>query len=222
MRIRLIAGLLSLIGTLACGARFDVQLPPRVTPVDARSGAVAAGVQVIIDTNEWRGQVLREVVPIQVSIENESGRLLQVCYQEFALITSSGQHLPALPLFDLTEKVSALPRSYRFPWNGFYVAPHMGRYFRGFWSGRWTFAHDPGPYETRYRRLRDLVEPSADMAASALPEGVLESGGRITGFLYFPALDAPQATFAMQLVDAESRSPLAGVRIPVLARLNEV
>jgi hypothetical protein len=48
-----------------------------------------------------------------------------------------------------------------------------------------------------------------------LPEGVLDNGGRITGFLYFGGLDHPQSvSFTADLVDASTGAHFGRIVIP--------
>jgi hypothetical protein len=57
------------------------------------------------------------------------------------------------------------------------------------------------------------------MVQRALPEGVLEAGGRASGFVYFEPLDrdARTLTLAVQIVDAASGAVLGTAQIPFVA-----
>jgi hypothetical protein len=60
--------------------------------------------------------------------------------------------------------------------------------------------------------------PTADMIHKALPEGVLEPGGKVTGFLYFEDVKTDKndkATFTTDLVNAATGEPVASIRIPI-------
>jgi hypothetical protein len=58
------------------------------------------------------------------------------------------------------------------------------------------------------------------MLEQALPEGVVESDGSVSGFLYFPAVGKreEQVTFEMKLVDAKTAETFGTARIPFLVK----
>jgi hypothetical protein len=56
------------------------------------------------------------------------------------------------------------------------------------------------------------------MLQRALPEGVVEPGGRVGGFLYFQRLEGPGPfTFSVDLVDAKTGERLGVITIPFVA-----
>jgi hypothetical protein len=184
---------------------------------DGRGAAVVhAGVRVSAAAGAWRGAPLAgRLWPVRITIDNESERPLRVGYRDFTLITEDGHRLPALPAFDLAGKDARIPKRYAYPWSGFHLAPHLFTFYRGFWTGAWPFAHDERAYESRYRTLRAEMAPSVEMQRHALPEGVLEPGGYITGTLYF-SLPAPATTLTATLVDAASQESFGTVEVPVV------
>jgi hypothetical protein len=53
------------------------------------------------------------------------------------------------------------------------------------------------------------------MIVKALPEGVLEPGGRVTGFVYFEEVeDVPRVRFVAQLVNASTGARFGTLTIP--------
>ena len=62
--------------------------------------------------------------------------------------------------------------------------------------------------------------PTQDMLVRAIPEGVLQPGGTVDGFLYFETVPkgVESVTFTYQLHDANSRESLGTVQIPFAAR----
>jgi hypothetical protein len=56
------------------------------------------------------------------------------------------------------------------------------------------------------------------MLNQALPEGVLQPGGHVSGFLYFHKLKESQGRviFAQDVIEAETRERLATLRIPLM------
>lgn len=55
------------------------------------------------------------------------------------------------------------------------------------------------------------------MISKAIPEGVLEGGGRISGFLYFAQIEpvSTPVTFVVQLVDANTGEQFGTLEIPL-------
>lgn len=142
-----------------------------------------------------------------------------------------GGETPATPAFAEVEETSppeSPPSSQlsssqlivrpRLAVNGFYVAPWYHPYYPGFsiWPG-W-FPYDPFYYNYYYGWWREPL-PSRDMLERALPEGVLQDGGRITGFLYFNDVEREGAVnFQADVIDAESNEKLGTVTIPFVVR----
>lgn len=73
-------------------------------------------------------------------------------------------------------------------------------------------------YNTYYARWRKPL-PTQEMVARALPEGVLQPGGKASGFLYFERVDEDLGLvhFRGRLVNAGDGSQLGVVEIPLLA-----
>jgi hypothetical protein len=62
--------------------------------------------------------------------------------------------------------------------------------------------------------------PTRDVLRLSVPEGVLEEGGSVTGFLYFENLSARerQTTFQVRLVDAKTGEAFGSLAIPFQVR----
>jgi hypothetical protein len=199
-------------GSAACAALLDHR---RTTAVVGRgvAAATAAGVRVTTDTDEWRGTALAPtLVPLQVTIENNSDQPLRIRHREIWLAGAGGARAAALPTVNLADKNPPVPSRYPYAWFGFHLAPQFALFYRGFWTGAWTFEHDAETYQVRYRELMALMRPTPDMARHALPEGVLESGGYITGMLFFRR-PAHAGTLVVDLVDAASANRFGTVEV---------
>jgi hypothetical protein len=168
-----------------------------------------AGVQVSITADRWTGRPaeLTQVIPLLVSIENNSSTPLRLRYEQFGLRTPAGKWLPALPPFEIEgEEAVPLNGPYPYPVSGFYIAPYLGRYYPFFTPFAGPFYYDPLYYSSFYPSFASVSLPTGDMVQKALPEGVLEPGGRITGFVYFETgnFDPDRGTFAADLIDAKT------------------
>jgi len=224
--MRLLLLVAAALAAVSCAGRTEL------TPVAqaGRTGpntAVAsdAGVTVTVKTEAWTGTPpqLTQVIPLQTTIDNASGRQLRLRYREFALMTDTDESaMAALPPFDIrgTESVpigtAGTPLVvYPYPYYGFMVAPYLHRYYPMFLPYDGAFAYDPLFYSTYYPQFVRVNLPTGDVVQKALPEGVLEPGGRITGFLYFENLhDAQTAHFTADFVDASSGARFGRIDIP--------
>jgi hypothetical protein len=194
---------------------------------EERGTETIAGITVTAEADAWRGVPadLTRVIPLLVTIENNGARPLRLRYTEFALVDET-KHSSALPPFRIegTETVgtSAAFGEYPYPWSGFYVAPYLSRYYPGLTPFAGPFVYDPFFYTSYYPRFVQLQLPTGDMVQKALPEGVLEPGGRMSGFLYFEDVDIGDVNgdddmgrFLMDLVDASTTRALGTIAIPL-------
>lgn len=187
-----------------------------------------AGVRIVVQPDAWRGtpeHLDRELTPMKVTIDNGSDRPLRICYEDFILETGDKLQLLPLPPLDIRGQVTErsdtpiyLP-SYaivpRFIHRVFRVAPWYAPYYPSLsrWNNTWAINH--AYYDIYYPRW--TVElPTADMVARAMPEGVIEPGGRLSGFLYFPTLDddPERVTFKANLSSAREDVLFATLRVP--------
>lgn len=196
----------------------------RIIP-EAEHADGVAGVRVIVREHAWPGRasVTRAVTPVQVTIKNGGGMPLRIQYREFALVDGPGTTYAALPPFPLV----GVPRQPLSTWieraapgfsaTGFEIAHFYAPLYPRFPSA------DPVGYEPLYYNYyayweeRDDALPSAGMLARALLEGVLNPGGRISGFLYFEkvAADDGPVLFRMDLVDPRDGRQLGVAEIPL-------
>lgn len=206
---------------LAAGcARALVPAPGAMLVEGIRRGATAeeAGVRVTVRSQAWRGHPpdLRGVVtPLLVTIDNGGQRPLLVRYQQFTLEAPDGRTFVALPPFDIAGTVSEPVGYAAVPLDRFWVAPHLRWYYP--WAPVFDgpFFHDTW-YYSRYRPVfHRIALPTGDMVQKALPEGVVDPGGRVSGFLYHEDVRGVDgADFVARLVDAGTGEPLGTVRIP--------
>jgi hypothetical protein len=195
-------------------------------PEEVGKQATTVGITVTVKADAWSGQPveLTEVIPLLVTIENNSRVPIRLRYAEFTL-AGNGERAPALPPFEITGTetevvgtAGVLNGPYPFPLTGFYVAPHSSRFYPRLRVFAGPFAYDPLFYSTYYPAFRRLRLPTGDMVQKALPEGVLEAGGKVTGFLYFEDIDVgadDTATFTTDLVNASTGQTVGAIRIPL-------
>ena len=207
---------------VGCAARGQLEPAPEALPAPPGPGkgavGVAEGVSMEIRSDAWAGfpRRLTEVTPILVTIENAGTQPLRIRYSDFTLVAASGKRYAAIPPFhiDETEVEPIRPADFA----GFYVAPYHSRYFPRLRPYSGYFPFDPFYYDTYYPRFVRIPLPTGDMVQKALPEGVLEPGGRITGFLYFENVDKDEGrvNFRADLVNVETGERFGTVDIPLV------
>ncbi|MGM0575369.1 MAG: hypothetical protein ACQEXJ_06535 [Myxococcota bacterium] len=206
----------------ACASRPELKPAPGAEELASGPGsgarASAAGVTVEARAGAWSGfpETLDEVTPLLLAVANDGDVPVRVRYAEIGLATQDGVRLAALPPLALDEEQVEPVESVPYSWSGFYVAPYGAHYYpeHEAWAG--GFLVDRVYYDTHYPALRRVDLPTPDMIRRALPEGVVEPGGRVMGFVYFQELPegAEQATLTMDVVHAATGRTIDTVRIP--------
>lgn len=191
----------------------------------SRAADVSENVRLEARVRSWRWapRKLDEfVTPVFVVIQNQSDRTIRVRLSNLQLQGVGGISMAALPPFEVEGEIVRRVKRYAYGSKGFFVAPHLHSSYPGFqvWSG--AFAFNPFYYRT-YQPVYSTYEvalPTRDMLVRALPEGSLEPGGRIAGFVYFErSLESLEDSvhdlhMVFDLVDAETGGEFGLVEIP--------
>lgn len=171
------------------------------------------GVRVTVQADAWQGarSVLGHVQPMRVTIDNHSRSTIRVRYGDFALVSTNGRRYAALPPFRVEGELLSPMLSVGFSpfsapgfaYRRFYVAPYFAPLYPGIPVYRRSYVFfDPGYYAIWHADFARSIRPSVEVLALALPEGVLEPDGQVSGFLYFRTLDpdAGAAVFRASIV----------------------
>ncbi len=223
-----------MLALVIAGCIPETQLQPRP---DARSlagdpsaaVAEAQGVRLVADGASWKGHpsnLERRLTPVELRVENHSGRRLNIRYTFFDLLGESRFQYAALSPLRMDEANDARPScvaSYR---PGYWrLGVSWG--YQSAWrpSAPWRRAWWPSPFydpfydpyygPPPYVRCEEPL-PTQDMLDRALPEGTLENGGTISGFLYFQGVGERERQVVLQarLVDATTDEPFGQLTIP--------
>jgi len=228
MHYRSVSSALAAVSLVACsGNPPDLAPAPGAMPAPAGpgSGATATVEDVTVEARAgaWNGtpkNLEAESIPLLVEITNNSDRPLRLRYNEMQLVAPNGQTFNAIPPFrvegDVAENVDV-----RFRGSGFLVAPYLSRYYPIYDPFTGAFFFDRVYYDRFVPASINVELPTADMIAMALPEGVLEPGGSISGFLYFEDvedLNIPSVDFTLALVDAKTEDRIGTVQIPFIVQ----
>lgn len=211
------------------GCAGGPQLAPAPTvaevPGPGQGGVVTqSGVVLTARADAWEGypeNLENEVTPIYVRIQNETGEPLRIRYAEFRIVSDAGETYAALPPFRIEGEVVSAIDSVG-PYSGFYVAPYASPWYPGLTPYDGPFAYDAGYYDSYYPYYDTYVEvdlPTRDMRAAALPEGVLDPGAVVDGFLYFQEVpeDVDRVRLEFTAVSAANNRVLGEVVMPFVS-----
>lgn len=182
----------------------------------------AAAVQILAKGDDWEGDrdVLQRITPVYLSVHNRGKWPVQLQYSRMSLLDGGGQTYAAVPPFKLEVTTGALASGEqqrvkpRVQYERFAVAPFYGSVYAAppANASRWE---SPATYESRYRYWETEAEPpDREMLEWALPEGVVEPGGKVSGYVYFQRVpaDAARVTLRVELIDARSGARLGVAR----------
>jgi hypothetical protein len=196
--------------------------------------AEVGGVRVLATGDAWerqRRQISDRVVPIEIRIENHSGRSLRISHENFSLDGNTGASYPAIAGQESARigenRYRNLLSSARYQPMSVYVPVSSecdqqdlvkGPYLAYSYTGPSPGIGGLQPYS---REAYDSVCPAQaitpEMLAKALPEGPLPDGASTSGFVYFQGLGKRESTVRLNvnLVDSGNRQPLAKASIPL-------
>jgi hypothetical protein len=207
MTMRLMAALLSVFAFEAC-AHEKVLEPAAGAPLAADRQGVAetavSGVTVEVAADSWKGDpedLGSLFTPVQVTLRNDSGKALRVSYRDFKLSGASGSQYAAIAPAEARGSLDVATRS---PYPSSELDPLLME----------PVAVEPSD-DAYYTRSSEQL-PTQDMLSQALPEGLVQDGDRVTGFVYFPSVVGrePAVQFDMTLADATDDEAFGRVEVP--------
>jgi hypothetical protein len=210
---------------LASGAGCGHVLRPAPTAQVVAGAPTAAfsvveGVRCAADVAAWEGkpdELPAGVVPVKVWIHNESGHAIRLLTEDFVLVGKSGRSYRPIPVVPLVDGEGPTPGHILPIYSSvkFYVAPRLHGIYTTLEPWRAPLQRDEQLYDRQFRRWGKRP-PTLDTVRMALPEGVLEDGGVISGFLYFenPERDERRITFEADFGRDDGLGTVAAVEIP--------
>jgi hypothetical protein len=213
----------------ACAHDEGLVPAPQASVVPGQPGVAydqEAGVSIWVDGDAWQGNpgnLEQLVTPIRITVHNRGHSPVRMMYRNFTLAFPWGVRVNPLPPFSLRAAAPAQAPAVRLPafaFHRFYIAPRYRWYYPGVPAWHRHLPHDPFFYDTYFGRWRQPL-PTEDMLRSALPAGVIEPGGSVSGFLYFP--DVPsgawgQFTLMAELTHERDGQSVASLDVPLLHR----
>jgi hypothetical protein len=187
----------------------------------------AAGVKITVQAAGWPGDAeIEEILqPVRVILENRSGRPILITYENFAMLGPRGRSFAALPPFKISgsAEMPALEGGYSpvteptFTHRGFELSPMYSPLYPEVTLAPNLITGNPFYYEHYHQRLVEVDLPTPAMLRNALPEGALQDGGKLDGYLYFekvPPEDVSKVTFRAELVDVADGEVIGTLAIP--------
>ncbi|HEY7373186.1 MAG TPA: hypothetical protein VIF57_13570 [Polyangia bacterium] len=215
-------GALLLLTTAAAGCGHGVMRPgPQARVVSGEPLAaysIVEGVRCSADVGAWRSKVDElpgDVVPVKVWIKNQSGHPIQLLAQDFEMLGKNGHSYRPIPVVALAGEGSA-PRDIEpmYASSKFYVAPRLHGVYSSLEPWRAPLQRDEQLYDRQFKRW-GKSRPTLQMIRMALPEGVLDDGGMISGFLYFESpLAESKVTFQADFGRDDGSGTVAAIEIP--------
>lgn len=214
----------------ACGPKNALEPAKSAQTVKGMEDAArtkAEGLQLTAQVDAWPGydEVRSQVTPVRVILENRSGQPVVVKYKNFALKAESGETFAALPPFQIEGEIAVAAGSYGRQaiaplWSarGYEVAAPYGYvYGASVPVSSAPFVYDYDYYDAYYPTWVELDLPTMDMVARAIPEGTLQPGGTLDGFLYFQRVEAGEAErvqLSARLVRPEDEHVVTTLQVP--------
>lgn len=224
-------GLMALASAAATGCAMRTDLTPAAkTLPGAPETAVSSidGISMKVESDSWTGreEVAAHVTPVKVRIENDSSSDVRMDYGDFALVAPNGKRYAALPPYGVEGTVAepVLTSSYTpltrpgFHYENFFVAPYYAPVYPGMipYAGVHHYWYDPTYYAHYYDYWAHIPLPTPAMLQQALPPGVIEPDGEVSGFLYFErvGMGIERVHLRADLVDADDGRRMGEIRIP--------
>lgn len=216
--------------TLAACAHSERELAPAAMAHAAGHVPNAAldedqDVKLIAQAHDWPSGVERDgighLIPFKIWLYNGSPRALQVRLGSFVLSTADNSDYRAVPLLPgpATREVIRGPE---FEQTAFEVAPYFADAYPGLpaYSGRFAYQ---SLYYSRYYDAKAADAVSDGMLRQILPEGVLEPGGRLVGYVVFQRpsetdLQEGNVRFRLELAERGAAPAYARLSIPFADR----
>ncbi len=222
---------LTFAAALACCRTGELKPAPRAP--GNLAAAARAGVAVLAEPPKEEVAGAKKVTALRIAIDNRSNNALRLSFNEIALVGKQGEVYAALPPFrmvgtagDLNAEAGYAPiLEPGFYHQGFRVAAAYVSIYPTLPAFRGAFFGDPMYYDNYWAVLSEAAPPTTKMLLLALPEGVLEAGGRVSGIVYFEKVraDADRVELRARLVDADTGRIVGIVSLPfvVHSRLAE-
>jgi hypothetical protein len=219
-RVRLLALPCLALVCAGCGHAKLVPAPSAKLVPDASDGATvsaAGGVRCFAEVDAWpdRPELPGFVTPVKIRVVNMSGKAIRLLFEGFVLTGKGGREYHPIPVVPIDPVASSAQVSPAYDsWN-FFVAPLIQGSYPTLQPWPRPLIRDQSFYERQYRRW-GRKRPPMEVIRMALPEGVLQDGGVVTGFLFFesPLRREKRVVFEAEFVESDEPETVASIKIP--------
>jgi hypothetical protein len=207
---------------ISCGHGRLVPAPTAQLAAEAAPVGTDAGVRLVANLDDWRGLADRlpdELTPIKIRIVNRGDEPVSILYQALTLRGHKGRvyhAVPAIPLDHARLLERTGPIRPVFAASSFDVAARYRDAYPDLRVWPRHLKRDDSYYERAYERWSGHP-PGRELCRMALPEGVLEPGGEITGYVYFENPTSSESALALtaHLASGRDDRPVASIKIPL-------
>lgn len=214
----------SAFGLSACAGQLHPAPGATLAPHGGATSS-AAGVNIVTMTPNFPGIVDIEsaVTPIKVKITNNGSKPVRIRYADFKLDATDGTSYAALPLYKIDSSATTnLPVGSYYPitdpafrWNRFRVAPYYAGLYPGMPWYRGGFYGQPYGWTYYDTAFANVQLPTPEMRRNVLPEGILDPGGSLEGWLYFQHVPSSKKTVDFDAtIHAEGGANIGYLSIP--------
>ncbi|NLD98327.1 MAG: hypothetical protein GX640_00500 [Fibrobacter sp.] len=194
-------------------------------PISERYTSECANVKIELEEFYLPGaESAKKIAIYKVKIINHSSAKLLIRYKNFKIITQkAGYTFNALPPYEIFgsshKQMVVLP--YPFPVHHqiehfrFSVAPFSSRMYQELPVSNHLFTIDSSYYSMHFNKLAVSGISVERILEKIVPEGVVDTGGYISGYLYFEKIRSRNYLFQMELVEADSEKPIDIIQISV-------
>ncbi len=218
---------IALVATCVMGCRtMSADLEPAasadsVPELDNAARADNQNLTVVADVADWPGDayITQAVTPLRVTVTNRGQQPVRVRLEDFALVGNSGRIYRALPPLSITGTVDVVDgrrlMSPGFEYDHFLVSRRYSTMYPnvGVYDGPYDRDFESFDYYDGYWDVEQRL-PTPEMITAALPEGVIEPGGFVTGWLYFQKLGDEERVWFQANLRSPDEQPVAELQIP--------
>jgi len=227
----LFTSILFLFLIISCGDKKKTELVPKDVNdeqvlLTQTETITKDSVTVTVSSDAWNGndEVKKEVTPLKIKVENNNEKPIEITYDKLSLVTKDGDLYAALPIYDVRGDLDkaelimedTITVKTEMNYDRFYLYPMYTHVINDVPVSQYQYFGKESYYKKYYADWKDTGMPTSAMRNLALPEGTLENGGSISGFVYFQKVDPDlkEITLNMAIVNAESDLVINSIKVP--------
>ncbi len=183
-------------------------------------------VELTVGSDTWEGDTVPKYVnPIRITIDSGREDPIVVRYNNFVITNRDGKKYSVMPLYEMDAKLKKLvfdkdyeiiPKPF-YDYKNYSIFPIYEPAYKTIEITDYDYIIDPYIQE-KYMdwAAMDADLPTQEMRMKALPEGILDIDGIVSGFLFFEKVNPndKEVTLKFDIVDAKSNKKISTIEIP--------